>query len=951
AHLGNGEPLAAHALGTLGEGSFDGIPNLWMQPFFRPQVRRVLRRCGFIDPRSLDHYLATDGYKGLEKALSMAPEAIISEVERAGLRGRGGAGFPTFRKWRFCREAPSEQKYLICNADEGDPGAFMNRSVLESDPHAVLEGMIIAGRAIGASTGYVYCRAEYPLALERLRASIADAESMGILGNDVLGSGFSFHIEVKEGAGAFVCGEETALIASIEGHRGMPRTRPPFPAISGLWGKPTIINNVESLASVSLILQNGAAWYAEVGSEKSKGTKTFALVGKVRHTGLVEAPMGITLREMIYDIGGGILDDKPLKAVQTGGPSGGCIPASLIDTPVDYDSLNALGTIMGSGGLVVMDEDTCAVDFARYFLDFARQESCGECVPCRLGTTQLMQILEDITRGRGTPSDIDLLVEMGEAVKKGSLCGLGQTAPNPVLTAIRYFREEFEDHVLRNRCPAAVCKEIISAPCMHACPIDTQAATYISLIAEGRLAEAFDVILADNPLPSVCARVCHHPCEDKCTAGKWGKPIAIRALKRFATDAAKAAGIYPDKKREPRRGEKVAIVGSGPAGLMAGYQLARSGHDVTIFESLPVVGGALAVYIPAYRLPREQLADDIRHIQNAGVQIETGVTIGVDISFAQLRERYRAIFIATGAHAPSAMRIPNEDAEGVIPAMAFLKDTALGNEISIGKRIAVVGGGNAAIDAARSALRTRGVEQVTILYRRTRKEMPAFEEEIEAALEEGVRIEYLVAPVRVLADSGRLEGVECLRMELGPLDASGRRRPVPIEGSEFIVELDTLMPAIGERADTPFLPDSIEKTRWDTIATCSETFATNLEGVFAGGDVVTGPDTVIEAMAAGKIAASMIDRYLRGDPVRRSYSFVRPSLYLPGVTLTDEEIESADRPKMERIPVSRRIHHDVEDEIGLARDQAVAEARRCLRCDLETEHACEALRRQAGDAP
>lgn len=947
-HLANGEPLAHCALGAIGASDLDGIPNLWEQPFFKPQVRRVLRRCGFIDPQSLDHYLATDGYKGLEKALEMAPEQIIAEVEKAGLRGRGGAGFPTFRKWRFCRDAPGEEKYLVCNADEGDPGAFMNRSVLESDPHAVLEGMIIAGRAIGASTGYVYCRAEYPLALERLRASIADAEQQGILGDDILGSGSRFRIEVKEGAGAFVCGEETALIASIEGRRGMPRTRPPFPAISGLWGKPTIINNVESLASVALILQNGAEWYAEVGSEKSKGTKTFALVGKVRHTGLVEAPMGITLREMIYEIGGGLLEDKPLKAVQTGGPSGGCIPASLIDTPVDYDSLNALGTIMGSGGLVVMDEDTCAVDFARYFLDFARKESCGECVPCRLGTTQLLRILEDMTEGRGLPSDVELLVEMGEAIKKGSLCGLGQTAPNPVLTAIRYFREEYEDHVQRKRCPATVCKEIISAPCIHACPIDTQAATYVSLIAEGRLAEAFDVILEDNPLPSVCARVCHHPCEDKCTAGRWGKPIAIRALKRFATDAAKAAGRFPGNGRAEPSGEKIAIVGAGPAGLMAGYQLALRGYGVTIFESLPVVGGALAVCIPEFRLPRDQLADDIRHIQNAGVKIETGVTIGEDLSFEQLREDYRAIYVATGAHRPSPMRIPNEKAIGVVPAMEFLKDVSLGKKPATGRRVAVVGGGNAAIDAARTAKRTRGVEEVTILYRRTRVEMPAFEEEIEAALEEGIRLEYLVAPIRVIADDGKLTGVECVRMTLGELDASGRRRPVPIEGSEFSVPVDTLMPAIGERADTAVLPDELERSEWNTIVTDPETFATNLEGVFAGGDVVTGPDTVIRAMGAGKVAAAMIDRYLRGEAVEREYDFVRPSRYPPAVDLSDEEIETADRPEMKRIPAAKRVESVAEDELGLSEAQAIAEARRCLRCDLETEHAREALSRVVG---
>ncbi|MEE8450446.1 MAG: NADH-quinone oxidoreductase subunit NuoF [Thermoguttaceae bacterium] len=460
-YLAGDDPLPDYALGTTGSGTIDGIPELYQTPVFVGQVRRTLRNCGFIDPSEIDHCIAGGGYTGLVNALETGAERTIDEVKASGLRGRGGAGFPTWRKWLFCREAPGDEKYMVCNADEGDPGAFMNRSLLEGDPHALLEGMVIAGYAIGAGHGYIYCRAEYPLALERLRLALQQAEEYGLLGDDILGSGFDFHIKIKEGAGAFVCGEETALIASIEGQRGMPRPRPPFPAVSGLWGKPTIINNVETLASVSLILQNGADWFAEYGTEQSKGTKTFALVGKVKRTGLVEVPLGITLRKMIFDIGGGTLDDKPLKAVQTGGPSGGCIPASLLDTPVDYDSLGAAGSIMGSGGMVVMDDETCMVDFARYFLDFAQKESCGECVPCRLGTKQLLNILEDITAGKGRPEDIDLLVELGEAIKQGSLCGLGQTAPNPVLTTIRYFRDEYLEHILEHRCPAVDCRALI----------------------------------------------------------------------------------------------------------------------------------------------------------------------------------------------------------------------------------------------------------------------------------------------------------------------------------------------------------------------------------------------------------------------------------------------------------------------------------------------------------
>ena len=460
-YLLNDDPLSGYALGTIGEGRIESIPRLYDTPVFKPQIRRILRNCGFIDPENIEHYIAQDGYSGIVKALSMSPDGVIGEIRKSCLRGRGGAGFPTWRKWQFCKDAPGDKKYLICNADEGDPGAFMNRSLLEGDPHSLLEGMLVTGYATGAETGYIYCRAEYPLALERVRVALGQAEEYGFIGDNILDSGFNFHIKIKEGAGAFVCGEETALIASVEGERGMPRPRPPFPAVSGLWGNPTIINNVETLASVAMILQKDAEWYTEYGTEKSKGTKTFALVGKVKNTGLVEVPLGIVLKDMINEIGGGVLNDKQLKAVQTGGPSGGCIPYSKLDIPVDYDSLAAAGSIMGSGGMVVLDEETCMVDFARYFLDFTKKESCGECVPCRLGTKQMLDILEDITAGKGKPGDIDLLVEIAEGVKKGSLCGLGQTAPNPVLTTIRYFRDEYEEHVQNKKCPAGVCKALI----------------------------------------------------------------------------------------------------------------------------------------------------------------------------------------------------------------------------------------------------------------------------------------------------------------------------------------------------------------------------------------------------------------------------------------------------------------------------------------------------------
>ena len=456
-YLVNDNPRPDLALGTTGDGTLPDIPELYELPVLKPQVRIALRNCGLIDPENINHYIARGGYGGLVRALGMTPETVITEVQQSGLRGRGGAGFPTGLKWGFCRKAPGKTKYIICNADEGDPGAFMDRSLLEGDPHAVLEGILIGAYAIGATDSYIYIRAEYPLAIERLRVALRQMTDYGLLGDNILGSRFSFHIKIKEGAGAFVCGEETAMIASIEGKRGMPRSRPPFPANSGLWGKPTNINNVETWANVSAILEKGAEWYTSYGTEKSKGTKTFALAGKINRTGLIEVPMGITLEEIIYGIGGGIPDGKRLKAVQTGGPSGGCLPESLLNLPVDYESLTQAGSIMGSGGMIVLDEDNCIVDTARYFLSFTQAESCGKCVPCRLGTKQMLDILEDITNGNGKPEDIDLLARLSNSVKAGSLCALGGTAPNPVLTTIRYFRDEYEEHIVDKRCQALVC--------------------------------------------------------------------------------------------------------------------------------------------------------------------------------------------------------------------------------------------------------------------------------------------------------------------------------------------------------------------------------------------------------------------------------------------------------------------------------------------------------------
>ena len=479
-HLTDGDPVKR--LFYQDPATKERIPTYHEIPFYKHQKRLVLRKCGQINPEDIKDSLAAGSYQALEKALELDPDFIIEEVKGSGLRGRGGGGFPTGLKWQFCRQAESDTKYVLCNADEGDPGAFMDRSVLEGDPHAVLEGMIIAGHAIGASQGYIYCRAEYPLAIKRLQIAIEQARERGFLGENILDSGYDFDLEIFHGAGAFVCGEETALITSIEGNRGMPRSRPPYPANSGLYGEPTLLNNVKTYANIPWIINQGSEWFADIGTEDSKGTAVFALTGKIANSGLIEVPMGVTLREIIYEIGGGVLDGKEFKAVQTGGPSGGCLPKSFLDTPVDYDSLTDAGSMMGSGGMVVMDEDTCMVDVARYFLEFTEMESCGKCVPCRLGTKEMLTILEDIVQGLGKPGDIDRLEELAKGVKSGSLCGLGQTAPNPVLTTLRYFRDEYEAHIYENACPAKQCKEFITyhitdtcigcGLCLRNCPVE-----------------------------------------------------------------------------------------------------------------------------------------------------------------------------------------------------------------------------------------------------------------------------------------------------------------------------------------------------------------------------------------------------------------------------------------------------------------------------------------------
>jgi NADH-quinone oxidoreductase subunit F len=818
----------------------------------------------------------------------------------------------------------------------------MDRAVLEGNPHAVIEGMLIAGIAIGADQGVVYVRSEYPLAIKHTLVALRQARAAGLLGQNILGSGINFDIQVVRGAGAFVCGEETALIKSIEGLSGEPRQRPPYPFEKGLWGCPTIVNNVETLANVHVIIDKGAEEYAKVGVDCNRGTKIFSLVGKIKNTGLVEVPLGTKISEVVYDIGGGPLNKSKIKAVQTGGPSGGCIPADMLDIPLDYESLSKAGSIMGSGGMIVMDENTCMVDVAKYFMNFLKDESCGKCFTCRKGTQRMYEILDDISRGQATMEDLDLLEELALVVRDTTMCGLGQAAPNPVLSTLRYFKNEYVRHIEDKRCDAYVCNDLVGAPCQSTCPIGTEAWRYVAHITRGEYDDAYQAIRRTNPFPSVCARVCHHPCEARCRAGtSGGDPVAIRALKRFVTDRCDPS-IYEPVRQVWTDGEppRIAIIGSGPAGLTAAHCLSLKGYKITVMEADDKPGGMLFSAIPSYRLPKETIEKEIASLIDENITIKCRTALGRDVTVDGLMEEgYQAVLLAMGAHKSKPLHIENEDVAGVYPSIEFLKAFNLRNEELAKGRVGVIGGGNSAIDAARIALRQKDVTSVTILYRRTQAEMPAFEGEIEAAQQEGITIETLVTPVRILSENNQMVGLERVRNKLGDPDSSGRRRPIPIKDSETTSEFDTLVVAVGEHsgvdAITPALSSGVKTTKWNTIEVAVKTLLTNRPGVFAAGDVVTGPNTVVDAIAAGRKAASMIDRFVRSEPLVELPEARVPRVFVEPAGVEEGTTPTAGRVEIPRAPVERRRQDFVEVEKSLSVDEATREACRCLRCDLE----------------
>ena len=921
------ERLVSHAPGT--DKTFAEMQDV---EFFNRQVKIVLRNSGIIDPLKVEEYIAREGYQALAKVLTeMTPDQVVSEVLRSGLRGRGGAGFPTGLKWKFARQTESDVKYILCNADEGDPGAFMDRSVLEGDPHSLIEGMAIGAYAIGAHEGFVYLRAEYPLAVERLQYAIDQARDLGLLGKDIMGSGFDFDLEIRMGSGAFVCGEETALMRSIEGGRGEPRPRPPFPAVKGLWDKPSVLNNVETFANIAPIILKGAEWFASTGTEKSKGTKVFALGGAIQHAGLVEVPIGVQLGEIVYEIGGGVPGEKEFKAVQLGGPSGGCIPKSNLNVPVDYESLQELGAIMGSGGCIVMDDDSCMVDVARYFLDFIQDESCGKCPPCRVGTKRMLEIVTRICNGEGEEGDIEKLIDLGKTIQDTALCGLGQTAANPVLSTIRHFRHEYEAHIRDHYCEAGVCSSMFTARCSNACPANVNVPGFVSLIGEKRFDEALTLHRERNPLASICGRVCFHPCESKCQRAALDDAVAIRGLKRFMTEQETTPQLPTVLENAENAKRKIAVIGSGPAGLSCAYFLARLGYRPTMFEKEVSPGGMLVQAIPAYRLPREELGREISMIESMGVTLKTGQGLGRDFTLQQLKDQgYEAVFLGVGAPEGVSLGLPGEDGEGVSEALSFLRQYNVHGDPWVGEQVAIIGGGNSAIDAARTALRL-GAKKVTILYRRQRAQMPAWMEEIDSAHLEGIEIMPMVAPKEILRDeAGKLTGVLCQQMVLGDYDKSGRRRPVAGRNPDFIVACDQVIAAIGQSLDADeILGGSSLEMRNGWIKIDRATGATSLDWVFAGGDAATGPASVVEAIAAGEKAAVTIDERLSGA----NHAFWRRDVEVD--CYFDPDADPCDTPRavVGCVDPAVRTCSFVEVELPWDMDVALAEAHRCLRCD------------------
>ena len=914
------------------------VPSWNEIPFFKGQTKLVLRDSGLINPDDIEEYIAVGGYGSLLRALTeMTPDTVLEEIKKSKLRGRGGAGFPTAIKWEMMKKVATEKKYIICNADEGDPGAYMNRNEIESDPHSLIEGMIIGAYVMGATEGVMYVRAEYPLAVERFRKAAAVAREYGLLGKNIFGSSFGVDFSYVQGAGAFVCGEETALIASIEGKAGRPIPRPPYPAQKGLWERPTNINNVETWINIPLIVAIGGNEFAKFGTPTSTGTKVFSLVGKIKNTGLVELSLGTTLEKIIYQMGEGTGTKKKVRAIQTGGPSGGCVPVEHFNTPVDYESLTKLGTIMGSGGMVVMDQDNCMVDVARYFVEVTSSESCGKCGPCREGLSQALSLLNKITHGEATMDDLETLEDLAYVIKDSSLCGLGQTSANPVLSTLRYFREDYEKHIIQKRCKAGVCERLFMALCENSCPLHMNIPGYLQLLKEGRIEEAFELTLRDNPLPGTVGRICYFHCQMRCRRDMVDDPVSQGDIHRYLADTMYKMGkekeIYERLKKEKLSptGKNIAIVGAGPAGLTAAYYLVRLGHNVTVYDGHAKAGGILQYGIPAYRLPKDGLNKELELFRKLGVKFVFNVHIGKELSFKALQKQYDAVFLAIGAQKDIELEIAGKELRGVVEGYEFLERLASGKNLHLGKKVVVVGAGNVAIDAARSCVRL-GAE-VTVVYRRDRNEMPANAHEISDAMDESIRFMFMSAPKRIIGDArGCVAGLEIHKMKFDGFDHLGRKKPTET-GESAVVECNTIILAIGEKVDFgPAKEVGLELRPNGSIKAHQPSCRTNLPRVYAGGDAITGPATVSEAMGIARHAAESIDFDLMKE--KRFHHLFREFTYKDEL-VAEPEANKKVAPK--KIPVKERISSFQEVLNGYTGEEALQEAARCLRCDIKCQ--------------
>ncbi len=904
------------------------IPKLSEISFFIDQIKIALKNCGRIDYASIVAYIAQDGYFALAKALHlMSNQQVINELKKSSLSERGGDGFAVGIRWEAGWNAKDDQKVIICNADEGDPKASIDRSILEGDPHGVIEGMILAGYAMGATKGYIYVNSEYLLAAERLEAAILEARNYGLLGGEVFGTDLEFDLEIRMSAGTYVKGEESSLLASMEGKRGEPLEKPSFPFEPGLFAKPTIIHTVETLMHVPPIILRSGHWYTQYGTETDKGTKVFALSGDIVNKSLVEVPMGMSLGDILYKLGGGVPKGKAFKAVQVGGSTGGCLSNQFLNASIDKSTLSQLGVSMGSGSLRVMDEDTCMVDTARKLMELIRDQSCGKCVPCRIGTKRMLEIVERISKGNGQQGDLELLEELGASIQQSSICSLGQTAPNFILSTIQSFREEFEEHVHSKYCRAGACTDLVSSPCENACPAGINVPGYMALISEGRYIDAYYLIKQENPFPAVCGRICTHPCESKCRRGQLDEPIAIADLKRFVADY---AFEHEDHARKdivlPKNGKSIGIIGAGPSGLTCGYYLSRLGYEVDIYEAHALAGGVLAYGIPEYRLPNDILTREINLIEQLGVNIHLNAEVGKMISFGELREKHDAIYIATGSQSSNKLNVPGEELTGVVPGFDFLRAVNLGHEVQVGQSVAVIGGGNTAIDAARTALRMGA--NVKVLYRRSLEDMPADPKEIREAIEEGIVIMPLVAPLKFIGQE-TVEEIECVQMDLGSFDSGGRRRPIVKEGSNFTIKVDMVIPAVSQSSDLSFINrNEVGITEWGTLMTDKDGMMTTLAGVFAGGDVARGSDVAIMAIADGKKAAVAMDRFLGGKGILNKGEAIE----FPPAN-DDDDLLDHERYAMEILAPGTRKNSFSEVGRGYHKLKAIAESMRCLRCD------------------